>query len=153
MVRIAVVIGAMLLVLFLAPSVAGQTPCPPDQVTAQARADSIFVVHASAERNCCSTLTLRMIAGGFVADFYEGEAEPFCRCDCCFDIRYDAHAFAAGHWLVRVWNDAGTELFGAAEVDVAGAGGGMLLGSMDRGDCVSVAVQPSTWSAVRRNYR
>jgi hypothetical protein len=150
--RVALIIGVGLIVLLVAPTVAGQVPCTPDVVHAQAHADSIFVLHANAQRNCCSTMTLRLVTGSFVADFYEGEAEPFCRCECCFDLHYDARGFAAGHWLVRVWNEAGTELFGQAEVDVSGAGSNAALGGMDRGDCVSVAVQPSTWSAVRRTY-
>jgi len=148
-----IVIGTIVLLLFLAPTVAGQMPCPPDRVTAVASADTIFVVHAAAERNCCSTLTLRLNTGNFVADFFEGEAEPFCVCLCCFDLHYEAQGFAAGHWLVRVWDDAGAVLFGQAEVDVAGAGTGAALLAMERGDCLALAVQPSSWSAVRQTYR
>jgi len=153
-VRCAVVIGiALLLLLFLAPTVAGQVPCAPDQVTARASSDTIFVSHAAAERNCCSTLTLRLAAAGFVADFYEGEAEPFCHCMCCFDLAYDAHGFAAGHWLVRVWDEAGTVLYGEAEVDVPGAGLEVAVGNMLRGECNPVATQPATWSLLRELYR
>ena len=152
-VRCAVVIGIVLLLLFLVPTAAGQVPCPPDLVTARASGDTIFVSHAAAERNCCSTLTLRLAAAGFVADFYEGESEPFCRCTCCFDLAYDAHGFAAGHWLVRVWDEAGTVLYGQTAVDVPVGGLEVAVGNVVRGDCNPVATLPATWSVLRGLYR
>jgi hypothetical protein len=152
-VRCTVVIGiVLLLLLFLAPTADGQLPCPPDQISARASGDTIFVSHRSAERNCCATLVLRLESDGFVADFYEGEAEPYCRCLCCFNLTYDAYGFAAGSWLVRVWDDAGTVLYGQTDVFVPGEGQQIAIGNTNRGDCVQVATVPSTWTVLRRLY-
>lgn len=153
MVRSAIILLAFLHLPWCVPSVEAQYFCGPGRVSARSNADTIFVRHENAERNCCTQLTLRVESQQFVVDFFEGEAEPFCVCTCCFDLRYQAHDFPAGHYRVRVWDESGSVLYGEAEVDVAGPGGAPALGAMQRGDCVEIATQPETWSRVRAIYR
>lgn len=153
MMRGAIALLLLVLVPWFVPPVAAEYPCAPDLVAAQSNADTIFVLHANAERNCCSQLTLTVSTREFTVDLFEGEAEPYCHCMCCFDLRYEAHGFAAGRYRVRVWNESGSELYGETTVDVAGPGGALALGAATRGDCIQVATQPATWSGVRTVYR
>lgn len=144
---------AFAIVFLLAVGAGAQPVCAPDDVQATASGDTISVQHRNAERNCCSTLTLVVHQENFVVDFLEGEAEPWCRCLCCFDMRHEAWGFAPGHYTVRVWDETGSTLYGEDEVDVTAGGSGVLiLGQLQPGDC-TVRAAPQTWSAVRALYR
>lgn len=141
-------------------TVSAQFDCGPDLILAKASGDTIFVQHLQAERNCCTDLTLRMEVAGEVVDFYEGDGGDWCYCICCFELAYDANGFAPGQYLVRVWNEDGSELYGEADVEVPGSGMAPQIGSLERGDCLTTADTPDggspipiTWGAVRARYR
>ncbi len=125
------VLGLIALTL-LVPVVRAQD-CEPDEIIATSMADTIFVDHLRAERNCCTDLTIEVEADGFVVDFFEGNAGDWCLCLCCFNLNYSAHGFAAGHYVVRVWNEDGSELFGETEVDVEGNGEIPTVATFERG--------------------
>ena len=153
-----------LLVLFLllvvAPAASAQYPCEDDIVYAYADADTIFVEHLNAERNCCSTLTVDMEVAESIVDFYEGETGEFCFCMCCFNVSYDASGFEAGHYTVRVWNFDGSELYGEVDVDVRVDGLVPTVANIDRGECITPtdveegpAYEDVSWGRVRTGYR
>jgi len=133
-------------------AVRGQPICGPDRITARSVADTIFVQHAQATRNCCTDLQLQVHTVAFVANFYEAETGTSCHCTCCFVLRYEAHGFAAGRYLVRVWDEQGTVLYGETEVDVSGVGTAPTVGWADRGDCQGEPIRSATWAMIRGLY-
>lgn len=128
----------------------------PDVIIVASRADTIFVDHLNATRNCCSTMTVDVAAEDFVVDFVEGETGEFCNCICCFNLDYEAHGFATGHYVVRVWFQG--ELVGEAEVDVEGPEGAVFVGTIAKGECLTLAtveeglVQATTWGRLRTGF-
>jgi hypothetical protein len=156
-----VIVALLLIGLVIVPASNAQVDCEPDAIYAYSIADTIFVQHFNALRNCCTSLTLDVLVGEWVVDFYEGEAGDWCTCICCFSLAYDAHGFAAGHYTVRVWNETGSVLYGETEVDVEGSGVIPTVGNLDRGDCLTPAEVedeppdevPMTWGRIRSSYR
>ena len=148
-------------VLLLATAAYGQEECVPEEILATSNADTIFVEHLNVWVNCCLELSVAVDVQEFVVNFYEGDLGPPCDCLCCFNLHYDAHGFAAGHYVVRVWNEDGSFLHGETEVDVEGPGGTPIVGGVDRGECLNAAAvrdpEPSevslTWGEVRAIYR
>jgi hypothetical protein len=131
-----------------------QLPCPEDEIEVVARADTLFVEHRNAFRNCCYELKLDFNVNEEIIDFYEGETGPPCDCMCCFNLRYSASGFAAGHYTVRVWNGDGTELFGSVEVDVKGEAGAPEIVTTDLGKCIGpTPIDPKTWSSVKEIFK
>lgn len=152
--RLAVTLLLTLFLLCLAVSAAAQLPCPDDEINATSRADTIFIEHRHAERNCCYDLQLRLEVAGQDVDFFEGETGAPCDCICCFDLRYSASNFAAGHYNLRFWNGDGTEFYGSVAIDVDGGGQAPKIASADRGECVDpVTVAPTTWSLMKKLFR
>jgi hypothetical protein len=137
-----------------------QFDCGPDSIVAESSADTIFVQHLQAERNCCTDLTLRFEVSDHIVDFYEGDAGDWCYCTCCFKLAYDVDGFQANRYLIRVWNEDGSEFYGQTEVEVPGGGGLPELVRLERGDCLTPAESPDeppgvpvTWGVVRARYR
>jgi hypothetical protein len=149
----------ILLVLCSAASVALAQPveCTPELILASSIADTIFVDHINATKNCCTTLTIDVAVEGFVVDFVEGDAGDWCTCMCCFNLAYEAHGFAAGHYTVRVWyNDL---MVGETEVDVEGTEGALAVGSVAKGSCLEPGTvegpetRIASWGRIRTHYR
>jgi hypothetical protein len=129
----------------------------PDVIAVSSNADTIFVEHQNATRNCCSTLTVDVATEDLVVDFVEGEAGEFCTCMCCFHMGYDANGFEAGHYLVRVWFEG--DLVGEEEVDVEGPGSAPVVGAVAKGECMTLASTPEpdevrvrTWGHMRTGF-
>jgi hypothetical protein len=149
---------ALLAVLFVTTAYGSQDECVPEEVVATSSADTIFVQHLNAYANCCLELEIAVGVTEFIVDFYETDVGEDCDCMCCFNLRYDASGFAAGHYTVRVWNENGSILHGETEVDVEGSGEFPLVGRILSGDCLDpAAVEPPetsiTWGEVRAIYR
>lgn len=129
----------------------------PDVIIVTSSADTIFVDHLNATKNCCSTLTIDVATEGFVVDFVEGDAGEFCTCMCCFNHEYEAAGFAAGHYLVRVWYLG--DLVGEGEVDVEGPEGDPAVATVEKGECLSPgsvpdepALRVATWGGMRMGF-
>ncbi len=147
------------LVLLLANAANGQHSCAPVQIIATSNADTIFVQHVNAYTNCCIELVVELGVEEFDVNFYESDVGPPCNCLCCFNLRFDANGFAAGHYVVRVWDGSGTYLIGESEVDVDGPGGAPVLGVVNSGECrdPEPVLEPQevsvTWGKVKTVYR
>jgi hypothetical protein len=145
------------LLLAAASTAAAQEECDPDQILATSNADTIFVQHLNAYKNCCLELVVDVEVDGFIVDFYESDIGEPCDCMCCFHLAYDADGFAAGHYTVRVWT--GNHLYGEAEVDVEGPGSIPRIGSVESGPCSEPAAVTEpvltnlSWGRIRTGYR
>lgn len=139
---------------FPAAPLTAQDLCPADELFLEVSADTVFVEHWNAERNCCFELAVQFTAEANTIDFYEGATGDPCRCDCCFNLRYSACGFSAGTYTVRVWNEDGTELYGSVEVEVGGAADAPDLVAADLGQCVGPTPSSlATWGLVKEIYR
>lgn len=143
---------------FCLAMVAGAQDCGPDIIQATSAADTIFVSHYNAEKNCCTGLAVDVQVDGFVADFVEREIEPYCFCICCFNLDYDANGFAPGTYHVRVWDEFGV-LYGETDVQVSGSGASPRIGTVDKGSCGVATVDDGpravvrSWGEIRFLYR
>lgn len=148
---------AMLLPLLAAlfvPSLAAQNLCPADEMAVATSADTVYVTHWNAERNCCLELAMEFSADPSTIDFFEGSMGESCRCDCCFDLHYYACGFPNGHYTVRLWNGDGTELYGSSEIDLQGDSSSPRLLGSNRGPCVGPSpVRRATWCLMKRMFR
>ncbi|MBM3286183.1 MAG: hypothetical protein FJY88_02370 [Candidatus Eisenbacteria bacterium] len=140
---------ALLLLAPLAPAPALAQWCTGEAIQASSRADTIYVHHIQAPKNCCSILVIDLETEGFIANFYETEFEPFCTCTCCFNLRYYGAGFAPGHYIVRVWDGFGN-LIGETEVDVLGSGTQPFAGGVDKGECLEPGVVDDPPGSERR---
>lgn len=133
----------------------GASDCSPEVVFVIASADTIAIDHRNTTKSCCLELTVDLVVQDLTVDFREGDAGPQCRCYCCFEHRYQAAGFPAGHYLVRVW--VGDRLAGEAEVDVEGPGQAGALGEVVQGDCLPISDEPlpslQSWGRVRLGFR
>lgn len=158
---IIVALLVLFLLLFVAPAASAQWDCEADVIYAYAVADTIYVQHLNAERNCCATLAVDMVLEESIVNFYEAETGEFCTCMCCFNLDYDANGFAAGHYVVRVWNHDGSEFYGEAEVNVDRNGLVPMVANLDRGECLTPAeveepwpvFEDVSWGRIRTGYR
>lgn len=140
--------------VFFARPLAAQGLCPEDEVVVGASADTVSVQHQNAERNCCYELVVEFTSDATTIDFFEGATGDPCRCDCCFDLSYSACGFPAGTYTVRVWNEDGSELYGSAEIEVAGDASAPEMVMLDLGPCVGpTASSTATWSLMKKIYR
>ncbi len=155
---LAVLVACLSAEAFLSPSAPasatfGEGICAAPRVEVTSRADTIFIRHLDAERNCCTDLAVRAIVAGYIAEFYEGDAGDSCRCTCCFDLSYDASGFPAGLYTVRVLSDDGTIVHGEATVEVAGSGEAPVLGASSRGECKVTPTERANWGRLKVLYR
>ena len=128
--------------------------CGPDTILVRASADTIYVRHENALKNCCLELHVRLDLQDAVVDFYEEDVGDPCHCICCFDLNYLADGFAAGHYTVRIWNEDGSILFGQAEVEVVGDGSAPHLISAAAGECQDPQpIQRTSWGVIRTIFR
>jgi hypothetical protein len=145
----------MLLLPVLASRAGAGGNCDPEFVLASASADTIFVEHGNALKNCCLELTVGLTVDAWIVDFREGDVGPECDCVCCFEHGYEGHDFAPGRYLVRVW--VGDRLAGEVGVDVEGPGGTGALGEVLQGECLTAVVEPlrrwESWGGVRLGFR
>jgi hypothetical protein len=128
--------------------------CGPDTVLVRASADSVFVRHENAVKNCCLVLHVVMLNDAKTIDFYETDTGQPCDCICCFDIDISAGGFNAGRYVVRVWDATGSILFGQSVVEVPGVGVEPVLLTAHKGECQDPqASRSTTWGRVRVLYR
>lgn len=125
-----VVLLVMSVFLGLPGSVRAQEDCE-DEIIAWSVEDTVFVEHLGAWYNCCVLLAVEMeTPEPNVIDFLEAETYPEgpCYCECCLSVGMQGTGFESGTYLVRVWNEDRTELFGETTVEVAGedTGSGVL---------------------------
>lgn len=142
-----------ILALLPATALAGGS-CGADSVLVRASTDTVFVKHQNASMNCCLELRVEIQDGSGIIDFFEIDSGDPCRCTCCFDLDFSAGGFGEGRYAVRVWDAAGSILFGQAEVDVSGAGAGPVLLTARRGECRDPqSSDRATWGKLRALYR
>ncbi len=121
-----VILLIMSVFLALPASVRAEEDCE-DELLAWSVEDAIFVEHLGAWYNCCVLIMVEMeTPEPNVVDFLEAETYPDgpCYCDCCLSIGMHGTGFEPGTYLVRVWNEDRTELFGETTVEVEGEGAG-----------------------------
>lgn len=99
-----------------------QEPCD-DSVFAELCGDTLRIHHAGAFYNCCAVIEFSHQQENSTIDLTERETFPEgpCYCLCCFDLSIDLIALPPGEYLVRVWDEYHSVLYGEVEVVIPGA--------------------------------
>lgn len=111
----------VLVILLLSFPLFGQEPCT-DTVFAKVIGDTVFVHHYGAYYNCCAVIEFEGDIHGDTVDIFEYETFPVgpCYCMCCFNLVLPILGLAPGKYLIRVFNEDGSVLFGMTWVTVPG---------------------------------
>jgi hypothetical protein len=99
-----------------------QEPCE-DSIYAELRGDTLRVYHTGAFYNCCVIIEFDEEEDNSIIDLTERETYPEgpCYCMCCFDLWADLVALSPGEYLVRVWDEYHSVLFGEVQVTIPGS--------------------------------
>lgn len=83
-----------------------------DSIGALLRDDTLFVTHFDAYYNCCFRITVELDQSGDTLNLFEAPTGDPCRCMCFFDIVSTVTGLTPGYYVIRVWNEDQTVLFG-----------------------------------------
>lgn len=90
-----------------------------DSIGALFRDETLFVAHYEAFYNRCHRIGVELEQSGTVLNFIEHPTGELCRCMCTFNIVSTVTGLTPGAYVVRVWNDDRSILFGEVEVTVS----------------------------------
>lgn len=83
-----------------------------DSIVAAFREDTLFVTHFNAFYNCCFEIDMNFHQDGSLLNFIELPTGDPCRCMCYFDITSTVVGLVPGTYIIRVWNEDQSGLFG-----------------------------------------
>ena len=89
-----------------------------DSIAAVSYEDTLRVSHFDAFYNCCFQIDVAFEQNGPVLNFIEHPSGESCRCMCYFKITSTVVGLAPGTYIVRVWNEDLSVLFGEVEVTI-----------------------------------
>jgi len=112
-------------------------PCT-DSVFAEVGKDTVMVYHTGAFYNCCAEIEDSLVQEDSILNILEfetfGPGGP-CDCLCCFDLSVPIVGLAPGSYLIRVWNDDRSILYGEVWVTVGGFRKDGLFGDLTQSGC------------------
>lgn len=90
-----------------------------DSIVAAFQEDTLFVSHFNALYNCCFAIDVRFHQDGHILNFVEEPTGDPCYCMCYFDIVAAIGDMTPGTYLIRVWNEDQSLLFGETDIVIA----------------------------------
>ena len=97
-----------------------------------------MVYHTGAFYNCCAEIEDSLVQEDSILNILEfetfGPGGP-CDCLCCFDLSVPIVGLAPGSYLIRVWNDDRSILYGEVWVTVGGFRKDGLFGDLTQSGC------------------
>lgn len=89
-----------------------------DSVAAIFRNDTLYVTHFNAYYNCCLKIAMELEQGGNLLHFIEHPTGDLCHCMCYFNLAAEVTGLDPGVYIIQVWNEDQSALFGQTEVMV-----------------------------------
>lgn len=118
----------------LIAGVDAREPCT-DSIFTEVSTDTVIVHHTGAYYNCCAYIEYTISQEDTVIDLIEAEkydsAGP-CDCLCCFDLSVTITDLDPGTYVMKVWNEDQTVLYGEASVTIEG----ISIGEIAQSDCI-----------------
>lgn len=125
-------------ILGLTSVLSAQEPCT-DSISAVIMGDTVIVYHTGAYYNCCSKIEYTIVLHADTIDLIESETGDPCDCLCCFDLSTTITNLVPGTYLVRVWNEDQSILYGQVEVTI---GGNVSPGEVTQSECLDGTIVP-----------
>jgi hypothetical protein len=108
-------------------------------VFAELRNDTLRVHHTGAFYNCCAVIEFNCEHEDSIIDLIEREIFPEgpCYCLCCFDLSVDVLGLHPGHYVIRVWDETQTTLYGETELTIPGRATSVAVVEVNQSGCVN----------------
>ena len=87
-----------------------------DSIVAVMQDDILLVTHYHAFYNCCFEIDVDFYQDGSILNFIELPGGDPCRCMCYFDITSGVVGLTPGAYVIRVWNEDQSVLFGETSI-------------------------------------
>jgi len=87
-------------------------------VSAVFQNDTLNVSHYNAYYNCCQKITMELEQQDSLLRFVEHPGGDLCHCMCYFDLGADVTGLDPGAYIIQIWDEDGSVLFGQVEVIV-----------------------------------
>ena len=89
-----------------------------DSVSAAFQNDTLLVSHFNSYYNCCQKIAMELEQEDYLLRFIEHPEGDLCHCMCYFNLSAEVTGLDPGIYVIQVWNEDRTVLFGQTEVTV-----------------------------------